>query len=256
MYSYALEYIIQHIYAYVGIFSYGCQVQKCSQKLDHVQIHVYFRSKYTFTEISMLGKWCLKYLSTVCKMKRKGIFVRRSSSNHRSGLQEAPQFATTWACSCPAATRYMLTPQQSVPTTACSAVVRESQCGQVCQFLGAYNRSSHVGCLAVVGSLTYHTVWSQSDRSSTRVMRIARTSMSVLLGARARPGVCAGVRSFGAAVLWFILFGIVWCIMQCCAAAQYVCSSPHPAYLLCHRSPASRGFDKLSGSELDFFFLI
>jgi len=119
-------------------------------------------------------------------MKWKGIFVRRSSSNHRSGLQEAPQFATPWASSCPAATRYGLTPQQSIPTTACLAVVRESQCGQVWQFLGAYNRSSHVGCLAVAGSLTYHTVWSQSGRSSTRVVPIARASMSVLPGARAR----------------------------------------------------------------------
>jgi len=86
----------------------------------------------------MLGKLCLKYLLKVCKMKRKGIFVRRSSSNHLSGLQEAPQFTTPWASSCPAATRYKLTPQQSIPTTACSAVVRESQCGQVWQFLGAY----------------------------------------------------------------------------------------------------------------------
>jgi len=66
-----------------------------------------------------------------------------------------------------AATRYKLTPQQSIPTTNYSAVVRESQCGQVWQFLGAYNRSRHVGCLAVAGSLTYHTVWSQSGRSST-----------------------------------------------------------------------------------------
>jgi len=106
--------------------------------------------------------------------------------HHEAGLQEAPQFATPWASSCPAATRYKLTSQQSIPTTACLAVVRESQCGRVWQFLGAYNRSSHDGCLAVAGSLTYHTVWSQSGRSSTRVMPIACANMSVLSGARAR----------------------------------------------------------------------
>jgi len=47
-------------------------------------------------------------------------------------------------------------------------------------------QDSHVGCLAVAGSLTYHTVWSQSHRSSTRVMPIERASMSVLPGARVR----------------------------------------------------------------------
>ena len=58
--------------------------------------------------------------------------------------------------------------------------------GRVWQFLGDYNRSNHVGCLTVAGSLTSHTVWSRSGRSSTRVMPISRASMSVLPGARAR----------------------------------------------------------------------
>jgi len=41
-------------------------------------------------------------------------------------------------------------------------------------------------CLVVAGSLTSHTVRSRSGRSSTWVMPIARASMSVLPGARAR----------------------------------------------------------------------
>jgi len=126
--------------------------------------------------------------SNVCEMKWKGseFSSRRSSWNHRSRLQEAPLFATPWASSCPAATRYRLTPQQSIPTTACSAVVREPQCGRVWRFLGACNRSSHVACLAVAGSLIYHTVWLRSGRSSTRVMPITRASMAVL--PRGSPG--------------------------------------------------------------------
>ena len=96
-------------------------------------------------------------------------FLSLSSSwNHRSGLQEVSQFATPWASSCPAATRYKLTLHQSILTTACSAVVRKSQCGRVSQFFGAYNKSSHVGCLAVAGSLNYHAMRSWSGRSLTR----------------------------------------------------------------------------------------
>jgi len=44
--------------------------------------------------------------------------------------------------------------------------------------------------------------------------------------------------------------------MQCWAAAQNICSSPHPADFLCHRSPASHGFAKLcwTGARLLFNF--
>ena len=51
MYSFALEWIFHYIYVYLGIFSNGYQGQKCSQELDRVQIHVYFWSKYTSTEL-------------------------------------------------------------------------------------------------------------------------------------------------------------------------------------------------------------
>ena len=97
MYSYAREWICQYIYEYVGMFSCGHQGQKCTQELDRVQIHVYFRSKYTLTETSMSGKLCLKYPSKVCKMKRKEIFVPTQQvepSLQTASLEEAPQFAT------------------------------------------------------------------------------------------------------------------------------------------------------------------
>jgi len=80
-----------------------------------------------------------------------------------------------------AAARYRLTLQQSIPMT-------EPQCGRVWQFLGTCTRSSHVGCLAVAGSWICHTVWSRSGRSSTRVMPIARTSISVSLRGSCRHG--------------------------------------------------------------------
>jgi len=123
----------------------------------------------------------LKHPSKVCEMKRKGsVFLsRRSSWNYLSQLHEAPLFATPWASSCPAAARYRLTPQESISTTASSAVVREPQCGRVWQFLGTHTRSSHVGCLAVAGSLICHTVWSRTGRSSTRGMPIVRAGISV-----------------------------------------------------------------------------
>ena len=65
-------------------------------------------------------------------------------------------------------------------------------------------------------------------------------------GSPGTAGGFAGVCSCDAAVLWFIFLDIVWCIMQCWAAAQNVYTSPHPAYFLCHGSPASRGFANLS----------
>ena len=97
-------------------------------------------------------------------------------------------FSTPWASSCPVATRYNLTPQYSIPTTVCSAVVRESQCGRVWQFLGAYNRGNHIVSMAMTGFLNSHTVWSRSGRSSTQVIPIARAIMSVLSGTRTRRG--------------------------------------------------------------------
>ena len=158
----------------------------------------------------------------------KGFLSRRSSWNHSSRLQEAPQFTTSWPSSCPAAIRYKLNPQQSIPTTACSAVVRESQCGQVWQFLSAYHRSSHFGCLAVTGSLTYYTVWSRSGRSSTRVMPLRAPAC---LSCREPGHDFAGVRSCDTTVLWFTFFGTVWCIIQCCAAAQnYATALTQPIY--------------------------
>jgi len=41
--------------------------------------------------------------------------------------------------------------------------------------------------------------------------------------------------------------------MQCWAAAQNICSSPHPTYFLCHRSPASCGLATSPCLELVFF---
>jgi len=176
----------------------------------------------------------------------RAFLSRRSRWNHCSRLQEALQFATSWASSCPAATRYKLTPQQSIPTTACSAVVRESQCGQVWQF-GAYHRSSHVGSLA----LTYNTVWSRSGRSSTRVMPIARASMSVLPGARARLTAslaCAPVTPLYCGVLFF---GTVWCIMQCWAAAQNYAAAPTQPISFATAAPQAAAMP--SWLEIDFF---
>ena len=122
----------------------------------------------------------MKHPSKVCEMKQKGTdFFPDSSWNHCSRLHEALLFDTPWASSCPAAARYRLTPQQSIPMTASSAVVREPQCGRVWQFFGTCTRSSHVGCLVVAGSLICHTMWSRSGRSSTRVMPIVRASRSV-----------------------------------------------------------------------------
>jgi len=63
-------------------------------------------------------------------------FSQHSSWNHRSRLQEEPLYTTPWASSCPVTARYRLTPQQSIPTTASSTVVREPQRGRVWQFLG------------------------------------------------------------------------------------------------------------------------
>ena len=74
---------------------------------------------------------------------------------------------------------------------------------------GRLHRSSHVGCLTVAGSLTYHTVWSQSGRSSTWVMPIALSSMSVLLGARARRSAslaCAPVTPLCCGLFLFALY--------------------------------------------------
>jgi len=64
----------------------------------------------------------------------------------------------------------------------------------------------------------------------------------------------AGVRSCDATVLWCTFF---WhCMMHhavlgCCTK---LCSSPHPAYFLCHRSPASRGYAKLTRDRFFFNF--
>jgi len=85
----------------------------------------------------------------------------------------------------------------------------------VWQFCGAYNKSSHVGCLAVAGSLIYRTVWSRSGRSSTRVIHITRANMCVLPRARdraRRPGAfslaCAAV-----CVCCFIVLNQYWGII-------------------------------------------
>jgi len=62
--------------------------------------------------------------------------------------------------------------------------------------------------LAVAGSLTYHTVWSQSGRSSTRVMPIA--ARQFVCPARG-PGTVGGfaiVRSSDAAMLLFIVLAL------------------------------------------------
>ena len=109
---------------------------------------------------------------------------RRIRWNHRSGLQEAPVCHTLGILMVAAATRYNLTTQHThdcllgrrerVPVRAGLAIPRRVQQWQACWQL------------AVAGSLTSHTVWSRSGRSSTQVMPIARASMSVLPGARAR----------------------------------------------------------------------
>ena len=64
-------------------------------------------------------------------------------------------------------------------------------------------------CLVVTGSLTYHTVWSRSDRSSTRVMSITRASMSVLPGDRewrADSLTCAPVTLLYCSLLFLTLY--------------------------------------------------
>jgi len=75
------------------------------------------------------------------------------------------------------------------------------QRGRVWQFLGAYNRSNHVGCLAVAGSLTSHTVWSRQVVNTGDGHR-ARQHVCPA-GSPGTAGSFAGVRSCDAAVLWF-----------------------------------------------------
>ena len=69
------------------------------------------------------------------------------------------------------------------------------------------------------------------------------------------PGHCGRLRL--RALLWrrcaVVYFFGHWCIMQCWAAVQNICRSPHPAYFLCHCSPASRGLASSPCLELVFF---
>jgi len=97
--------------------------------------------------------------------------------------------------------------------------------------LCAYHSSNHVGCLTVTGSLTYHTVWSQSGRSSTRVMPIVRASMSVLPGARARR----------AALLTCAPETPLCCGLLCCALYDASCSVGllHKTYAAAPTQPIS-----------------
>jgi len=112
------------------------------------------------------------------------------------------------------------------------------------------HRSSHVGCLAVAGSLTYHTVWPQSGRSSTRVMSIARASMSVLQGAWARRSAslaCAPVTPLCCGLFFLALYD-----------ASYSLGLLHDTYAAAPIQPISffcrKGFAKLSLEVLTLSF--
>jgi len=109
--------------------------------------------------------------------------------------------------------------------------------------VGACTRSSHVGCLAVAGSLISHTVWSRSGRSSTWVMPIARASMFVL--PRGSPGTVGGfpgVRCCDAAVLR--------CYLMALDDAK-TCSSP-PIQLICQRSTAAPQLENAAAENIRF----
>jgi len=167
---------------------------------------------------------------------------RRSRQKHCSGLQEAPQFATPWVSSCPTATRYNLTPQHSISTTACSAVLRQSQ-----------YRSNQVGCLELAGSLTSHTVWSRSGRSSTRVMPIARASMSVLARARQVDSLaCAPVTPLSCGLLLCAL--MYHAVLGCCTKHM---QQPPPSLFPLPLQPRKPRLGKLSlsraGCPLNFY---
>ena len=121
----------------------------------------------------------------------------------RSGLQEETKFATPWASSCPAATRYNLTPQYSIPTTVSLAVVkkiivraglaipRRLQQEQPCSLFGS-------GCYL---DLAYKVVATKQVLNTGDTHR-ARQHVCPA-GSPGTAGRFAGVRSCDAAVLWF-----------------------------------------------------
>jgi len=102
--------------------------------------------------------------------------------------------------------------------------------------------SNHVGCLAVAGSLTSHTVWSRSGRSSTRVMPIARASMPVLPGDRTHRAdslACAPVTSLCCGLLFCALYDVSYSVRP---VHKTHATAPNQPNFLCHCSPASSGF--------------
>ena len=78
-------------------------------------------------------------------MKRKGVFVLTHQAEPSLRTSRRTVVWYTLGILMTTATRYNPTSHLSIPTTACSAVVTESQCGRVWQFLGAYN---HVDSLS------------------------------------------------------------------------------------------------------------
>jgi len=142
-------------------------------------------------------------------MKRKGIFVltqqldpsfrtaRGTAVCHtlgilmpnRNQIQAEPAAEQTHDC--------LLSHRERVTVRAGLAIPRRLQQEQPCWLFGSG------------WSLTYHTLWSRSGRSSTWVMPIARASMSVLQGARARWAAslaCAPVTSLCCGLLFFALY--------------------------------------------------
>jgi len=98
------------------------------------------------------------------------------------------------------------------PLRKSTSIQKRRNTSRVRTLLDAYNRSNHVGGLAVAGSLTSHTMWSGSGRSSTQVMPIARASMSVLPGAQARRAAslaCAPVTPLCCGLLFCVLYDVL-----------------------------------------------
>ena len=104
----------------------------------------------------------------------------------------------------------------------------------------------------VAGSLTSRTVWSQSGRSSARVMPIARAIMALLPGARARRAA-----SLACAPVTHLFCGLLFCTLYDLSLVSGWCTKQQPPpTLFPFPIPSKRGLDQTISFFSHYLFCV
>jgi len=186
-------------------------------------------------------------------MKRKGIFVPTQQVKPSLWTARSTAVRHTLGILMPSRNQIQADPAAEHTHDCFLGRHERVQCGRVWQFLGAYNRSSHVGCLAVAGSLTSHTVChDQAGPQHGWCPSRAPACVSCR-----EPG--HGGRLRWRALLWrrcAVVYFFLYCMMHHAVLGCYTkhMQQPPPSLFPLPPQPSKRGSPSSPSLELNRFF--